>query len=105
MSNAPARLAAVTPNAPPTVTISPHIETLGPPSGFTCPDCGATRITLDEDYYRRRVGHAWTAAGLLHACDRQFENAVCVAVRSLKEARPVPTGAENSTRGDDGERY
>ena len=30
---------------------------------------------------------------------------LCVAVRSLKEARPVPTGAENSTRGDDGERY
>jgi len=60
-------------------------DTLGPPSGYTCPDCNGSLMTLSDTSYRCRVGHAWTADALLKARDDEVEGAIWVALRSLKE--------------------
>lgn len=58
---------------------------LGPPSGYTCPDCNGALIALGDANFRCRVGHAWTADALLDARDDEMEGALWVAVRSLQE--------------------
>jgi two-component system chemotaxis response regulator CheB len=60
-------------------------ETLGPPSGYTCPDCNGSLASVGDGHYRCRVGHAWTAEALLGARDDEVEGALWVAVRSLQE--------------------
>lgn len=60
-------------------------EKLGPPSGYTCPDCNGSLVSLSEGNYRCRVGHAWTAEALLSARDNELKGALWVAVRSLQE--------------------
>lgn len=60
-------------------------ETLGPPSGYTCPDCNGSLISVSEGNYRCQVGHAWTADALLRARDEEIESAMWVAMRSLQE--------------------
>lgn len=60
-------------------------EQLGPPSGFTCPDCNGSLQALGEDYFRCHIGHAWSADALLSARDYEVQNALWVAVRSLDE--------------------
>jgi two-component system chemotaxis response regulator CheB len=60
-------------------------EELGAPSGYTCPDCNGSLITLSEHSFRCQVGHAWSADALLAAQDREVEGALWIAVRSLQE--------------------
>ncbi|MEZ0362167.1 chemotaxis protein CheB [Mycobacterium sp. pUA109] len=60
-------------------------EALGPPSGYTCPDCNGALIAVSDGNYRCHVGHAWTADALLRARDEEVEGALWVAVRSLQE--------------------
>jgi two-component system chemotaxis response regulator CheB len=60
-------------------------DALGPPSGYTCPDCNGSLISVSEGNYRCRVGHAWTADALLRARDDEVENALWIAIRSLQE--------------------
>jgi two-component system, chemotaxis family, protein-glutamate methylesterase/glutaminase len=60
-------------------------ESLGPPSGYTCPDCNGSLITLGEKHFRCRVGHAWTADALLKERDNEVESALWIALRSLQE--------------------
>jgi two-component system chemotaxis response regulator CheB len=60
-------------------------ETLGPPSGFTCPDCNGSLMSVGDTNYRCRVGHAWTPEALFRARDRETENALWIALRSLEE--------------------
>ena len=60
-------------------------EALGPPSGYSCPDCNGSLISVSEGNYRCQVGHAWTAEALLRARDEEVEDALWVAVRSLQE--------------------
>lgn len=60
-------------------------EALGPPSGYTCPDCNGSLISVSEGNYRCGVGHAWTADALLRARDDGVENALWIAIRSLQE--------------------
>jgi two-component system, chemotaxis family, protein-glutamate methylesterase/glutaminase len=60
-------------------------EALGPPSGYTCPDCNGSLMTVSDDNYRCRVGHAWSADALLRARDDEVEGALWVALRSLQE--------------------
>jgi two-component system, chemotaxis family, protein-glutamate methylesterase/glutaminase len=60
-------------------------EALGPHSGYTCPDCNGSLMNVSENNYRCRVGHAWTADALLKARDDEIENALWVALRSLRE--------------------
>lgn len=60
-------------------------EALGPPSGYTCPDCNGSLMAVSDGNYRCRVGHAWTADALLGARDQEVENALWIAIRSLQE--------------------
>lgn len=61
------------------------LQTLGPPSGFTCPDCNGSLLTVADGYYRCHIGHAWSADALLSARDREVQGALLIAVRSLEE--------------------
>jgi two-component system chemotaxis response regulator CheB len=54
---------------------------LGAPSGYTCPDCNGSLISISEGHFRCHVGHAWTADALLAARDGEVEG----ALRSLQE--------------------
>jgi two-component system chemotaxis response regulator CheB len=64
---------------------SPEAGTLGPHSGYTCPDChGSLQITSDNGF-RCRVGHAWTTEALLQARDEEIDEAIWLALRSLRE--------------------
>ncbi len=60
-------------------------QDLGVPSGYTCPDCNGSLISISEDHFRCRVGHAWTSDALLAARDDEIEGALWVALRSLQE--------------------
>jgi two-component system chemotaxis response regulator CheB len=60
-------------------------EELGAPSGYTCPDCNGSLISVSEGNYRCQVGHAWTADALLRARDEEIETAMWIAMRSLQE--------------------
>src|SRR5262249_22711735 len=58
---------------------------LGAPSGYTCPDCNGSLISIGDGHFRCHVGHAWTADALLAARDTEVEGALWVALRSLQE--------------------
>ncbi|OBK74892.1 chemotaxis protein CheB [Mycobacterium sp. 1274761.0] len=60
-------------------------DELGPPSGYTCPDCNGSLTIISDQNYRCRVGHAWTADALLSARDDEIDTALWTAVRSLRE--------------------
>ncbi|MBV9721622.1 MAG: chemotaxis protein CheB, partial [Mycobacterium sp.] len=60
-------------------------EALGAPSGYTCPDCNGSLISVSDGNYRCQVGHAWTSEALLRARDEEIEGALWVAMRSLQE--------------------
>lgn len=60
-------------------------QKLGPASGYTCPDCNGSLVSIGEGHFRCHVGHAWTADSLLTARDREVEGALWVALRSLQE--------------------
>ncbi|BBX16510.1 chemotaxis protein CheB [Mycolicibacterium duvalii] len=60
-------------------------ESLGPPSGFTCPDCNGSLHALGDGRFRCQVGHAWTADSLLSERDEEVQRALWIAVRILHE--------------------
>lgn len=60
-------------------------EELGAPSGFTCPDCNGSLVSVSGGNFRCQVGHAWTSEALLNARDDELEGALWIAVRSLQE--------------------
>jgi two-component system chemotaxis response regulator CheB len=60
-------------------------EALGPPSGYTCPDCNGSLIAVSEGNYRCHVGHAWKADALQRARDEEINSALWVAMRSLQD--------------------
>lgn len=60
-------------------------EKLGVPSGYTCPDCNGSLVSISEGNFRCQVGHAWTVDALLDARDNELEGAMWIAVRSLQE--------------------
>jgi two-component system chemotaxis response regulator CheB len=60
-------------------------ELLGPPSGYTCPDCNGSLMAVGTTNYRCRVGHAWTPENLFLARDSETEHALWIALRSLEE--------------------
>lgn len=79
-------------------------ELLGPPSGYTCPDCNGSLMSVSITSYRCRVGHAWSPDALLQARDTEIEGALWVALRSLQEkarlSRKLAATVEHGTLFD-----
>jgi two-component system, chemotaxis family, protein-glutamate methylesterase/glutaminase len=95
-----------------TIALGPRVftdfdtEALGPPSGYTCPDCNGSLLAVGEKNFRCRVGHAWTADSLLSARDNEADGAMWVALRSLHEKAKLSRRlAEISNSGVMGPRY
>ncbi|QUQ64025.1 chemotaxis protein CheB [Kutzneria sp. CA-103260] len=64
----------------------PNMDTMGDPSGFTCPDCDGSLMTVPGTRrYRCRVGHAWSLEALAERKDGQLERALWTALRTLDE--------------------
>lgn len=78
-------------------------EQLGPPSGYSCPDCNGSLMTVQPGNFRCRVGHAWSADALLSAQDEEVERALWVALRSLQEK--VKLSRKLANRTGDGALY
>lgn len=63
-------------------------ERVGTPSPFSCPDCGGVLWELHDGEFLRfrcRVGHAFTADGVLAAQSEQLESALWAALKTLEE--------------------
>jgi two-component system chemotaxis response regulator CheB len=61
----------------------------GPPSPFTCPDCGGTLWELTQGglvRYRCHVGHSFSAGSLVVAQDEKLEDTLWSALRALEES-------------------
>jgi two-component system chemotaxis response regulator CheB len=60
----------------------------GPPSPFTCPDCGGTLWEIKEKdlvRYRCHVGHGFNSESLRNGMDEKLEDTLWTALRSIEE--------------------
>lgn len=77
-------------------------ERPGTSSVFGCPDCGGVLWQIeDQDLlrFRCRVGHAYTAEGLLDHMSESLEDALWVALRALEEKVDLATRLAHRSRG------
>jgi two-component system, chemotaxis family, protein-glutamate methylesterase/glutaminase len=78
----------------------------GTPSGFACPDCGGALWEIRDGElvrFRCRVGHAYTANGLLAEQSEALETALWTALRALEErsALAIRVAERVRARGND----
>jgi two-component system chemotaxis response regulator CheB len=81
-------------------------ERNGEPSGYSCPDCsGVLFVQLEAPVlrFRCRIGHAWTADGLVAQQDLTVETALWSAVRTLQEKAELSERLAHRAQ-DDGRR-
>jgi two-component system chemotaxis response regulator CheB len=74
----------------------------GPPSGFTCPECGGALWELSNEgllRYRCHVGHAYTAEGLATEHARKLEMALWTALRALEENAAIRRRMSERSKG------
>ena len=75
----------------------------GSPSVYGCPDCGGTLWELQDDQWLRfrcRVGHAYSAEGLLESQGEGLESALWSAFRSLQESAALARRIAERARGN-----
>lgn len=77
-----------------------NVERLGPPSGFTCPDCHGSLQAVADGNFRCHIGHAWSGEALLTARDHEIQGALSVAVRSLQDKARLARQLAGRTRSD-----
>jgi two-component system chemotaxis response regulator CheB len=81
---------------------SPNPEqNAGPPSAFTCPECGGTLWEINEGElirFRCHVGHAYTSESMLAEQDEALEAAMWTALRTLKESVNLSRRLEKRAR-------
>jgi two-component system, chemotaxis family, protein-glutamate methylesterase/glutaminase len=84
----------------------------GTPSVYGCPDCGGTLWELQDDRWMRfrcRVGHAYSAEGLLGSQSENLEKALWSAFRGLQEnaalARRLAERARANRQGSAAEKF
>ena len=73
----------------------------GEPSAFACPECGGVLWEVEDDdvlRFRCRVGHAYTAEGVLDAEGDQLEQALWTALRALQERAHLAERVAERTR-------
>jgi len=78
-------------------------ERAGHPSGYSCPDCNGVLFVQSEDpvlRFRCRIGHAWTADGLVAQQDLTVETALWSAVRTLQEKAELSERLAGRARDD-----
>lgn len=76
-------------------------ELPGPPSAFTCPECGGALWELTENNilrYRCHVGHGFTADTLLTQKNEYLEAALWTALRALEENAALQRRLADRTR-------
>jgi two-component system chemotaxis response regulator CheB len=74
----------------------------GPPSGFTCPECGGALWELRQGRlvkFRCHVGHSYTADGLVAEQTRDLESALWTALRALEESAGLRRRMARRARG------
>jgi two-component system chemotaxis response regulator CheB len=74
----------------------------GVPSPFACPACGGVLWEVDDDEmlrFRCRVGHAFTAEGVVDAESAEVERALWTAVRALHERAHLAEKIAGRLRG------
>ena len=81
-------------------------ERNGVPSGYSCPDCSGVLFLQSKApvlRFRCRIGHAWTADGLVAQQDLTVETALWSAVRTLQEKAELSERLAHRAQ-DDGRR-
>ena len=71
-------------------------------SGFTCPECTGPLFEIREGQlirYRCRVGHAYTADGVLDGKDGALEDALYAALNTLEESADMAERLASRSRG------
>lgn len=83
-------------------TSSSHpAEVAGPPSMFTCPECGGSLWEFKDGElirFRCHVGHAYTAESMLSEQDQMVESAMWTALRTLEESAALSRRLETRSR-------
>ena len=76
----------------------------GPPTPFTCPDCGGTlweSTNGDLARYRCHVGHGFTGESLIAAQDGKLEDILWSALRALEESLELRQRMAQRARASD----
>jgi two-component system chemotaxis response regulator CheB len=74
----------------------------GPPSAFTCPECGGALWELTDDgliRFRCHVGHGYTGEGLAVEHARKLEAALWTALRALEENAAIRRRMAERSKG------
>ena len=76
-------------------------QELGPASGYTCPDCNGSLVSVGEGHFRCRVGHAWTPDSLLAARDNEVEEGqIGQTTGRAHGSRPALSALHRAGRGN-----
>ena len=82
-------------------------DQLGVSSAFSCPACGGVLWEIDDGLhrFRCRVGHAYTAEGVLNEESEEIDKALWAAFRALHERADLSTRTARRSSGSIAERF